>query len=108
MGPTGLGLLLTAVGAGATVGTFTLASLGDFRRKGLMVLVSIVLAGVAMVLFSQSPSYGLAFPSLIVLSGGMMALSTISSAVIQGSVSDELRGRVSGPLHGRHGPVPGR
>ena len=96
VGPTGLGLLLSGLGAGATIGTVTLATLGNFKRKGLALLIFGVAVGATMAVFSQNPSYWAAFPLVMVISAGMMMSYTMVSAIVQGAVSDEFRGRVAG------------
>ncbi len=96
VGPTGLGLLLAALGAGSTVGTIVLASLGNINRRGRLVLGSVVVMGTAMAVFSQNATFVPAFLNLMVLSAGMMVFFSTSSATIQSIVSDEFRGRVSG------------
>ncbi|MBI4297441.1 MAG: MFS transporter [Chloroflexi bacterium] len=96
VGPTGLGLLLSSLGVGSTIGTFVLASLGDYHRKGLLMLASLVAMGLATVAFSLNPSYRLAFPNLLVLSGAMIMFASTSNAAVQSVVKDDFRGRVSG------------
>ena len=96
VGPTGLGLLLASLGAGGTIGTLTLASLGNIERKGLAMLLNATAMGVTMAVFSQNPSYWAAFPVAMVLSAGMTMSYTLVSATVQGRVTDEFRGRVAG------------
>ena len=96
VGPAGLGLLLSAIGVGSTTGTLALASFARFRYHGRLVIISIVLMALAMLAFSQSPGFGSAIPTVMVLSGGMMMFFTITNASIQSIVRDDYRGRVSG------------
>jgi MFS family permease len=96
VGPTGLGLLLSAVGVGSLISTFVLASIREVEVKGRLVLLSAVIMGVGLVLFSRNSSYALAFPCLIFVSSGMVMFFTTSIATIQTTVRDDLRGRVAG------------
>ena len=95
VGPAGLGLLMSSLGAGSVLGTFTLASLGDMRHKGRYLVGGFALAGAAMIAYSHSPSVVLALPVLILVTAGLSTSFSLSEASIQGVVPDKLRGRVS-------------
>lgn len=92
----GLGLLLSAVGAGSTLGSFALASIGDLRAKGAAIVVSVLTVALATLAFSVNGLFQTAYVNLMALSGATMVFFSVSGAVIQGTVSDEFRGRVSG------------
>ena len=96
VGPTGLGLLLSTTGAGGVAGTFVLASLGDVRRKGLVGMAAMAVAGGAIAAFSRNSSFALAFPLLLVIGFGTMLFFSIASASIYSIVRADLRGRVGG------------
>ena len=96
VGPTGLGLMLSALGVGGVVGTLVMASLGDVHGKGKLFPIATVVIGVAMGLFAINPVYWLALPVLVLLTTGMAMFFTATVATIQGMVSDEYRGRVMG------------
>ena len=91
----GLGLLLSAVGAGSTLGTFALASIGDIRRKTVVVLVSVLVLAVGTAIFSINVFFHTAYLNLMIVSAAMMTLFSVSSATVQSTVPDEYRGRVS-------------
>ncbi|MFB3077639.1 MAG: MFS transporter, partial [Lysobacterales bacterium] len=95
VGPTGLGVLMASLGAGATIGMVVLASMGEIRKKGLLSIASLVLTALAMVALSQTSNPVIAFPVFMVLSIGVMAFMSTTSATIQSIVPDEFRGRVS-------------
>ena len=92
----GLGLLMSAVGAGSTLGTFVLASKGDIGSKNVVVLVSISVLTLATAVFSINVFFHTAYLNLMVISAAMMTFFSVSNAVIQSTVSDEYRGRVAG------------
>ena len=96
VGPTGLGLLLSAMGVGSTAGAFLLATWAKFRRHGRAVFIGIAVMAFAMIAFSRTPLYGAAFPIIVVLSAGMMMFFSVTSASIQSVVRNDYRGRVSG------------
>ncbi len=92
----GLGLLLSAIGAGSTVGTFVLASMGDIRAKNIVMLSAAVALALTTVLFSFNAFFPTAYLNLMVISAAMMTLFSVSSATVQSTVPDNYRGRVSG------------
>ena len=94
-GSVGLGLLMSSVGAGSVVGTLALASFGNVRYKGKLMIGAIAVTSIGMLGFSQVTSMGLAFPVLMLLSVGMMTFFATSSATVQSIVPDKFRGRVS-------------
>ena len=92
----GLGLMLSAVGAGSTIGTFALASIGEIRAKGVVTLAAMGVVALAMAAFSVNAIFHTAYLNLMILSAAMMVFFSVSNAIIQSTVSDEYRGRVTG------------
>ncbi|MBI4299927.1 MAG: MFS transporter [Chloroflexi bacterium] len=98
-GASGLGLLLSATGAGALLGALTVASLGNFRRKGFLQFCLGIIFGIALLLFVLVSSLGHFYLSMVVLavigftSTGFWA---VNNALLQTVASDEMRGRVMG------------
>ena len=92
----GLGLLLSAVGAGSTLGTFVLASMGDIKAKNIVMLVAAVALALTTALFSINAFFPTAYLNLMIISAAMMTLFSVSSATVQSTVPDNYRGRVSG------------
>ena len=94
VGESGLGFLLGASGLGALIGSLAIASLGDFRRKGLLLIGLASGFGVSLVLFAASGSYYLALGMLVavgLLGTGYLA---VNNTLIQSNVPHELLGRV--------------
>jgi MFS family permease len=50
----GLGILVAAPGAGSLISSLVMASMGDFKSKGKLLLSSAIILGVALVLFSNT------------------------------------------------------
>ena len=100
VGELGLGVLHAASGAGALLGTLITASLGNFQRKGWLILGGAVLFGTFLILFAVTGSLFKFFPlSLVFIFCAGMSTSiymiTIMST-LQLMVPNELRGRVMG------------
>ncbi len=98
LGPFLTGLLLAADGLGALTGSLVVASRGDVRQKGRLFLVgSIVMMG-AVLLFSLSQWYLLAFGLLFMVGAGTACFATMQSTLVLTNASDAMRGRAMGAL----------
>jgi MFS family permease len=96
VGPVGLGVLNTAISIGGLVGGLTLASLGNYRYKGRLILGIFLSFGIFLILFSQSPWYPTSV-LLIAIVGAMAAgMDTMGQTILLLNVSDEQRGRAMG------------
>ena len=94
-GPQVLGFLLSAVGAGGIIGGVTVASLGRLERRGLVQLASLLLLSVSLIGFAFSTNLWVALP-LLALSGFFeMIYLTTNQTLLQLSIPDDLRGRVT-------------
>ncbi len=94
IGPEGMGLLYSAVGIGALAGTLTIASMGDFRRKGLFLLLSVVAMGVMLILFGWSRWLPLTLIILVGVGFPQMFSMSMTQTLLQMSITDDVRGRV--------------
>jgi len=97
-GPTGLGLLLTAVGVGGTLGGFIASALGRAERQGLIQSVWIVVMAAAIIGVALSPSLPLAMALSVVGGAAEMAHASSNMAMLQMSAPPEMRGRISSLL----------
>ena len=96
-GSTGFGLLNAAHGAGALVGTLTVASIAHrILRPGTTLLVTALGLGLSLMLFSQSPWLPMAFAMLVLVGFCNTFYLTQVSTFLQTHVPDHLRGRVMG------------
>ena len=90
----GLGMLMMTLGVGALVGTITLASLQNFRRRGVLLLVSCVAWGTALAVFSQTTTYQVAVPLLLFIGLSSALFRALSMTLMQLHASPKMRGRV--------------
>jgi MFS family permease len=93
-GATGLGLLMSAAGGGALIGSAFVSTLGNFRHKGMLMLVAGMIFGGFLIFFSQSGSLKMACLFLLFSSGGGSVLYTLTNTLIMGHTPEELVGRV--------------
>ena len=94
VGARGLGFLMAAVGLGALVGSLLVASLGDFRYKGLLLLGSVLLFGVTLILFTLSTDFYLSLILLLCVGVVNTAYLSINNTLLQINAEDQVRGRV--------------
>lgn len=97
-GPTGLGLLLTAVGVGGTLGGFIAHALGRAERQGLIQTVWVIAMAAAIVGVAFSPSLVIAIVFSIIGGAAEMAHASSNMAMLQASAPEALRGRISALL----------
>ncbi len=88
------GFLQAAPGAGALTASLVLASRGNFKRKGLVLLIGGICQGAALVLFAFSPIYILSLCLLVIVGASNTTFMTLNNTVIQELIADEVRGRV--------------
>ncbi|MBT4092047.1 MAG: MFS transporter [Deltaproteobacteria bacterium] len=93
-GETGLGLLMSAVGIGALIGSLMLSMLKDFQRKGFLMLIAGLLFGAFLVLFSQAGSLYLACFFLLFAGIGNSVFFTLTNTLIMENTPEKLTGRV--------------
>ncbi|MDA1173277.1 MAG: MFS transporter [Chloroflexi bacterium] len=89
-----VGLLFTFFGAGSLIGSTTAASLGNFKRKGLLLVSFLTLWGAAMMAFAFSDVYVLSLFLLIPVGMGHSGRNTVNIATLQTYTDPDMRGRV--------------
>jgi MFS family permease len=93
-GAEGLGVLLSAIGAGAIAGMVLLVVVGDVRRKGLFMIFAGVAYAVALLVFAWSRSFELSVAVLVLLGFADATWGTMRNAIAQLAAADAYRGRV--------------
>jgi len=102
----GLGVLYSAQGVGAVIGTLVIASMGNFARKGLVLAFAAVGLATMIALYSQVTVFLLAVPALALGTCCFMTYQTMNHTIIQTITPDEYRGRVMGLQMMDHGLTP--
>jgi MFS family permease len=95
-GPSGLGLLYSAPGAGALLAAIVATGwVGGMRRQGLAIIVSVAVWGAAIVGFGFASSLWIAL-LLLAVAGAADAISAVCRATMMQTLTpDEYRGRMS-------------
>lgn len=89
-----LGLLFSAAGLGTLVGALIVASLGDFKYKGLLLLISFFLWTGALVVFAISSLLWLSLLALFVFGMAQNGVGATVITLAQLRVEPRMRGRV--------------
>jgi len=95
VGPTGLGLLRTAPGAGAALTALMLAFAPISRHVGRWMFGGVALFGLAIIVLGLSTSFPLSLAALFLLGAGDMVSVYIRHMLVQLETPDAIRGRVS-------------
>lgn len=94
LGETGLALLMGTTGAGALCGALFLAYLGDFSRKGYLVLGGDMVFAICLVGFSLSTVLLMSLGFLFAMGFAIVGSIAVTNTLLQKLVTDEMRGRV--------------
>ena len=95
IGEIGLGLLGSAPAIGAVAASFTLLLVGDFKRKGVVIVLAYAGYALAMVLLGLTPWIGLALMALAVTGYMDVIAFTLKQTLIQIIAPDQFRGRAA-------------
>jgi MFS family permease len=95
MGSEGLGYLLSGSGFGSLLGTLLVARMSGMRGRGMVVTIGVGLFGVALIAFGLSSTLVAAMGMIIVVGLVYGIYSTMNDTLIQSTVDDDYRGRVS-------------
>jgi MFS family permease len=94
LGETGLALMMGTSGAGAFMGALLIAYLGDFRRKGWLVLGGSIAFGVFIANFALSSRLTMSLVFLFGVGFSLIVCVATINTLLQKLVTDEMRGRV--------------
>jgi predicted MFS family arabinose efflux permease len=93
-GPETFGNLLSLMGLGSIIGSLSIASAGNFKHKGRIALIALIVLGASIAGFALSKSVPLSGTILIVVGASMMAVFATVTSLVQLITTDEMRGRV--------------
>jgi predicted MFS family arabinose efflux permease len=93
-GPETYGNLLALMGLGSIFGSLTIASAGNFKRKGLVALGALICLGAGISAFALSKSVPLSGVILVLVGASMMAVFATVNSLVQLITTNEMRGRV--------------
>jgi MFS family permease len=105
-GPETLGALLSAVGIGGIAGGFVTASLGQLERRGLLQLAALLLLSLSLLAFATSKVLWMALVFMVLAGFFEMLYLTTNQTLLQLSIPDSLRGRVTGIISLTAGLMP--
>jgi MFS family permease len=94
LGETGLAVLMGTAGSGSFFGALLVAYLGDFRRKGWLVLGGAIVFGLGIIGFALSPRLPLSLLFLFALGFAVVVSVATTNTLLQKLVTDQMRGRV--------------
>jgi MFS family permease len=98
VGARGMGILMSVSGAGALIGSIFLASLPG-KKRGLMLLGSGIVTGIALIVFSFSSHWILSLAFIFFVGLGQTFRMTIGSSLLQAYTQDVYMGRVMSILN---------
>ncbi len=95
VGPQGFGILSAANSVGSIATAALMSAFGRVRRAGIGVLIGVLLAGAAWVLFAYSQIFWLSVALLFLQGVGNTISTVLRATILQLNIPDALRGRVS-------------
>jgi MFS family permease len=105
-GPDTLGILLSAIGVGGIVGGFVTASLGQMERRGLLQLGALLFLSFSLIAFAFTTTLWMGFICMALAGFFEMIYLTTNMTLLQLSIPDAIRGRVTGIVSLRSGLMP--
>jgi len=92
--PFELGLLFSASGLGTILGALAVASLGDFKQKGILLLVSFFLWTGSLLMFALSHLFWISILALMIFGIAQNGVGATTITLMQTRVPPQMRGRV--------------
>jgi len=94
VGEFGYGMLMATSGVGALIASLGIASMGDYRRKGMLLLILALAFGITLVGFGLSHSYALSLAILVLVGASSTGYMTLNNTLLQSNVPPRMLGRV--------------
>lgn len=105
-GPEAVGLMLSAIGLGALLGTVVIAGLREGEHRGWVLLATTATSGVALVLATVTAQYWIAVAVMLLLGVGDSGRRSLNSSLMLEQTEDAFRGRVMGLYMTNFGLIP--
>ena len=96
VGEAGYSQLMMAVGVGGLVGAITAAKMGDFKRKGWLLIGSSLTFTGTLILFAISQSFPLSLALAVIIGAANGIFAAVTTALLLSIIPDQFRGRVMG------------
>ena len=96
VGAVGNGMINAFRSGGGLLAGLALASLGDFKHKGKLLLMMFLMFGVGLILYANTPVYALALIFIGVVGISAAGHDAMSQILLQLNVDEEQRGRAMG------------
>jgi predicted MFS family arabinose efflux permease len=93
-GATQVGLLFAASGIGTVLGSLFVASFGDSRRKGKLLVSANAMWVIALAAFALSRGFASSFGMLALMAAAQSVFTTLVVTLMQGAVGAGMRGRI--------------
>ncbi|HZD32817.1 MAG TPA: MFS transporter, partial [Candidatus Angelobacter sp.] len=93
-GPETLGWLSSFMGVGSICGSLLFASLGNFKRKGRLAVLMMILLGASIATFALSKSLFFSYAMAMLVGFAMMTAFAAVTSLVQLITTDDMRGRV--------------
>ena len=106
LGPDGLGRLMMFLGVGSVIGSFIIASLGDFQHKGAMFVYGSMIWGTGWALFGLSTVVEISYVLLFGIGIIGAAFGVLQSTLMLMASAPEVQGRALGVLELAIGAMP--
>jgi len=94
VGEFGYGMLMATTGVGALIASLGIASMGDYRRKGMLLLLLALGFSIALIGFGLSHSYALSLAILVLVGACSTGYMTLNNTLLQSNVPPRMLGRV--------------
>jgi MFS family permease len=89
-----LGFLFAASGIGTVLGSLFVASIGDYQRKGRLLVSANAAWVIALAIFALSRTFAASFAMLALMAAAQSVFSTLVITLMQGAVEAKMRGRI--------------
>ena len=90
----GLGILMSSVGIGAVLGSLSLASLSDFSKKGISLVIVAILAGISIIALGNSNVLLISMGILLFMGIFNISGRVLIQTLLQLNTNDLFRGRI--------------